>query len=152
MNIPIIGYRNLILQSGTNTRSIAGVILLLIGSAHAPKTFWQCLEQTCPYRHASSSHQQVWPQMWQEVKSHLLLLFETLCSPLHTSQTCEISCTIPMTSWVNIILPGYSGVVSRSSDVIPNSLPLYQSTMDHRRLNLVSFSLFLLVLYLACAC
>lgn len=37
MNITIIGYMKLILLSGTNTRSLAGVILLLKGSTHAPK-------------------------------------------------------------------------------------------------------------------
>lgn len=79
MSVTIIGCRNLIFLSGKNTKSFAGVILLLKGSAHAPKSFWQCPELIYPCGHASSSHQWVCSEMWKEVKSHLLMLFETLC-------------------------------------------------------------------------
>lgn len=93
VSVTIIGYRNLILQSGTNTKSLAGVILLLKEIAHAPKSFWQCPEPTYPCGHASSSHQRVCSQMWKEVKSHLLMLLRpfAVLKTLHASQTWEMS-------------------------------------------------------------
>lgn len=52
MNVAIICYGNLILQSGTNSCSPVGVILLFKGSAHASKSSCPCPEQTCPCRRA----------------------------------------------------------------------------------------------------
>lgn len=120
MNITMIYYRNLTLQSGTNSSSPGGVIILKCFSKEVPVLQNTSVPVLSRRVHAATLiSQQLWAQM--RMRGHLLWCLTpfAVLKTSHTSKIWEINTLWYNSTWVYLILPGNFAVVPGSLAIIP---------------------------------